>query len=228
MFWMDGYYLILVVPALLLALWAQVKVNTTFNRYNAVRNARGYTAAEAARRILDENGLQNVRVERVSGHLTDHFDPRSNIVRLSDSTYGSTSVGAIGIAAHECGHAAQYAARYFPMKIRAALIPVTNIGSNLGIPLAILGLIFGWDILTNVGILLFLAVVLFQLVTLPVEFNASGRALRTLETSFLLDGEELTGARRVLTAAALTYVAALVVAVANLLRLILLKNRNDR
>ena len=223
---MDQYYLFLVIPACLIALWAQVKVNSTFNKYNAVHNARGYTGAMVARRILDQNGLQNVRIERVRGHLSDHFDPRSNVVRLSDSTYDSTSVGAIGVAAHECGHAVQYAVHYFPMKLRSAVIPVSNIGSNLGIPLAIIGLIMNSDILFNVGILLFLAVVVLQLITLPVEFNASRRAIQTLDSEMILDSGELTGARRVLTAAALTYVAALIGAGANLLRLILLRNRN--
>ena len=228
MIWfMDHYYVILVIPALLVAVWAQVKVNSTFNRYNQYLTAKGYTAAEVARRILDDNGLGNVRIERVPGNLTDHFDPRTNIVRLSSSVYGSTSVGAIGVAAHECGHAVQYAQGYVPMKIRAVLIPVTNIGSNLGIPLAIFGIFFGLDWLINLGIILFLAVVLFQLVTLPVEFNASSRAIRTLQNGMILNGDELQGAKKVLTAAGLTYVAALVVAVANLLRLLLLRNRNN-
>lgn len=226
MFWMDQYYLFLVIPACLIALWAQFKVNSTFNKYNQLHNARGYTGAMVARQILDQNGLQNVRVEQVSGHLSDHFDPRSNVVRLSDSVYHSTSVGAIGVAAHECGHAVQYATHYFPMKLRAAVIPISNIGSNLGIPLAILGLIFSMDILFNAGILLFLAVVVLQLITLPVEFNASLRAIRTLDSEMILSSDELIGAKRVLTAAALTYVAALIVAVANLMRLILLRNRN--
>lgn len=227
-FWMDQYYLFLVIPAMLIALWAQVKVNSTYSRYGRVQCARGYTAAMAARSILDRSGLQDVRIERVSGHLTDHYDPRTNVVRLSDGVYNSTSVAAIGVAAHECGHAVQYAQHYFPIRIRAFLIPVTNIGSNLGIPLAIFGLVFGWEILTNVGILLFLTVVVFQLITLPVEFNASSRALAVLETENMLDSGELSGARKVLTAAALTYVAALVVAVANLMRLLLLRDRNRR
>ena len=228
LYWLDQYYLFLVIPAMLVAVWAQIRVNTVYNRYNQLHNARGLTAAMVARGILDQNGLQDVAIERVAGHLTDHFDPRQGVIRLSDSTYNSTSVGAIGVAAHECGHAVQYAQNYFPIKIRAFLIPVTNIGSNLGIPLAILGIAFGWPILMDVGILLFLAVVIFQLVTLPVEFNASSRALATLESECILDGEELRGAKRVLSAAALTYVAALIVAVANLLRLLLLRNRNDR
>lgn len=227
-YWLDRYYLFLVIPALLLAVWAQIRVSSTFSRYNQMHSRRGMTAAETARRILDANGLQNVHIERVGGHLSDHYDPRRNVIRLSDAVYGSDAVAAIGVAAHECGHAVQYATGYFPIKIRAVLIPVTTIGSNLAIPLAIFGLAFGWNVLTNIGILLFLAVVLFQLVTLPVEFNASRRALHTLETQMLLEREELTGAGRVLRAAALTYVAALIVAVANLLRLLLLRNNRRR
>lgn len=228
MFWYDQYYLFLVIPAMLVAVWAQVKVSSTFAKYREYRASRGYTAAMVARMILDQNGLQNVRIERVSGNLTDHYDPRSNIIRLSDSVYGSDSVAAIGVAAHECGHAVQYARNYFPIRLRALLIPLTTIGSNAAIPLAILGLIMGFGWLVDLGILLFLVVVLFQLVTLPVEFNASSRALRTLEGEGILDTDELHGAKKVLTAAALTYVAALIVAVANLLRLILLRDRNRR
>lgn len=227
MLWMDQYYLFLVIPAVLLSVWASFKVNSTFDRYNRIGNRRGYTGAMVARMLLDRNGLQNVRVEMTSGRLSDHYDPHTNVVRLSESVYNSTSVGAIGVAAHECGHAVQYAQGYFPMKIRSVMIPITNIGSNVGIPLAIFGLFFGWEILTNVGILLFLAVVVFQLVTLPVEFNASRRAIQTLDSDMILDGDELLGAKKVLTAAALTYVAALIVAVANLARLLLLKNRRD-
>lgn len=227
-YWMDRYYLFLVIPAMLVAVLAQIQVSSTFSRYQRVHSRRGMTAAEAARRILDANGLHQVRVERVSGRLTDHYDPRSHVIRLSDSVYSSDSVGAIGVAAHECGHAVQYAQHYAPIKLRAALIPITTIGSNVAIPLAILGLVFGWSLLTDVGILLFAAVVLFQLITLPVEFNASRRAVATLDSQMLLEGEELAGAKKVLTAAALTYVAALIVAVANLLRLLLLRNNRRR
>ena len=224
-FYFDYYYLFLVIPAVLIALWAQVNVSSTFTKYNSVYNSKGYTADEVARRILDENGLQHVQVERVPGSLSDHFDPRSNVVRLSDSTYGNSSVGAIGVAAHEVGHAIQYAAGYFPIKIRQAIIPVTQIGSAVAIPLAIFGIIMSWDVLIAVGIVLFFAVVVFQLITLPVEYNASRRAVRTLQARNILDDAELTGAKRVLNAAALTYVAALLVAVVNLIRLILLSNR---
>lgn len=222
----DQYYMLLVIPATLIALWAQFKVKSTFNKYNGFYSRRGITASGVARQILDQNGLYDVRIERVSGNLSDHFDPTTNVVRLSDSVYGSTSVAAIGVAAHEVGHAIQYAKKYAPIKIRATLIPVTKIGSTLALPLAIFGIFAGMQWLVSFGIILFLAVVLFQLVTLPVEFNASSRAITTLETNMMLDEEELRGAKKVLTAAALTYVAALIVALANLLRLILLNNRN--
>ena len=224
-FYFDTYYLFLVIPAVLIALWAQVNVSSTFRKYNNVRNVKGVTADEVARRILDDNGLYNVQIERVSGNLSDHYDPRSNVVRLSDSTYGNSSVGAIGVAAHEVGHAIQHATGYLPIKIRQAIIPVTQIGSSIAIPLAILGIIMSWNVLVTIGILLFSTVVLFQLVTLPVEFNASSRAMKTLETQSILEGGELVGAKRVLRAAALTYVAALIVAIANLVRLIALSNR---
>ena len=224
-FYFDTYYLFLVIPAVLIALWAQINVSPTFRKYNNVRNVKGVTADEVARRILDDNGLYNVQIKRVSGNLSDHYDPRSNVVRLSDSTYGNSSVGAIGVAAHEVGHAIQHATGYLPIKIRQAIIPVTQIGSSIAIPLAILGIIMSWNVLVTIGILLFSAVVLFQLVTLPVEFNASSRAMKTLETQSILEGGELVGAKRVLRAAALTYVAALIVAIANLVRLIALSNR---
>ena len=220
------YYWSLVIPAILLAVCAQFRVQSAFSKYNRVYTMRGVSAAMVARQILDQNGLAHIRIEHVSGRLSDHYDPKNGVIRLSDEVYASTSVGAIGVAAHEAGHAVQYAQHYFPLRIRAALIPITTIGSNLAIPLAIIGLFMGLYWLVDVGIILFLAVVLFQLVTLPVEYNASGRALRTLESENFLTAEELSGAKKVLSAAALTYVAALVVAVANLLRLLLLRNRN--
>lgn len=227
-FYIDQYYLLLVVPAMLIAFWAQIKVKSTFNKYSGLHNRRGLTASMVARKILDDNGMQHVRIEHISGSLTDHFDPRRNVVRLSDTVYNATSVAAIGVAAHEVGHAVQYAKNYAPIKIRSALIPVTNIGSSLAFPLAIFGIFMGIEWLTTVGIFLFIAVVVFQLVTLPVEFNASSRAINTLEQDMVLDTEELRGAKKVLTAAALTYVGALIVAFANLFRLILLSNRNRR
>lgn len=223
-FYFDSYYFLLVIPAMFIALWAQFKVNHTFSKYNEYYSSSGQTASSIARRILDENGLFDIRIERVSGRLSDHYDPKSRVIRLSDSVYDSTSVGAIGVAAHEVGHAIQYKEGYLPIKLRSALIPITTIGSNLSIPLAILGIIMGVPLLTDIGIILFLAVVAFQLVTLPVEFNASNRAVKTLREGYMLNEDELYGTKKVLTAAALTYVAALIVAIANLLRLVLLRN----
>ena len=223
-----NYYLLFVVPALLISVIAQINVQTTFSKYNSYSSLSGYTGAMAARRILDENGLQNVEIQRVSGKLTDHFDPRSNVIRLSDSTYGSDSVGAIGVAVHEVGHALQYQQGYLPIKMRNLLLPVTNLGSQLAFPLAFLGLIMGFDPLVNIGILLFEAVVAFQLITLPVEFNASRRALAAIEGSGILSGDGLDGAKKVLSAAAMTYVASLIVAMANLLRLLAMRDRRNR
>ncbi len=225
---MDYYYWILVIPAMIISLIAQIQVKSTFARYNRVPNRKGYTAAMLARQILDENGLQHIRIERVAGELTDHYSPKEDVIRLSDSTYNSTSVGALGVAAHEVGHAIQYGVGYFPIKVRNAFIPITQIGSSIAWPLAILGIILGFPLLTEVGILLFCAVVLFQLLTLPVEFNASHRAICTLREDRILDEDELKGAKKVLAAAAMTYVAALIVAFANLLRLLALRNRDQR
>lgn len=225
---MDYYYWILVIPAMIISLIAQIQVKSTFARYNRVPNRKGYTAAMLARQILDENGLQHIRIERVAGELTDHYSPKEDVIRLSDSTYNSTSVGALGVAAHEVGHAIQYGVGYFPIKVRNAFIPITQIGSSVAWPLAILGIILGFPLLTEVGILLFCAVVLFQLLTLPVEFNASHRAIRTLREDRILDEDELKGTKKVLAAAAMTYVAALIVAFANLLRLLALRNRDQR
>ncbi len=218
----DWYYLVLVVPAMLLALWAQFKVNSTFRRYAQVPSLRQLTGAQAAETVLRQNGVTGVRIERISGNLTDHYDPRQNVIRLSDGVYGSTSCAAIGVAAHEAGHAVQYAQEYTPIKVRQAIIPVTRIGSMMSWPLLIIGLVLSSGILIDIGLLLFSAVTLFQLVTLPVEFNASSRALKALEEGHLLTDEELVGAKRTLSAAAMTYVAALAVSLAQLLRLILL------
>ncbi|MBQ7007544.1 MAG: zinc metallopeptidase [Oscillospiraceae bacterium] len=217
----DTYYLILVIPAMIFSMWAQAKVNSTFKRYSQQRTYSGMTGYEAARRILAANGLYNVKVERVAGNLTDHYDPKTNVIRLSDSVFGSNSVAAVGVAAHEAGHAVQYAQNYAPIKLRSAIIPVTNIGSQLSIPLVLIGAFMGMDPLINIGLLLFATVAVFQLVTLPVEFNASRRAVNALEMSGSIGDEELYGVKKVLGAAAMTYVAALAVAVANLLRLIL-------
>ncbi len=226
-FYYDYYYLVLIVPALLIATWAQFKVNSTFNKYSKMRASRGYTAAQIARSMLDENGLYNVAVERVSGNLTDHYDPKANVIRLSDSVYNSTSVAAIGVAAHETGHAIQYAKGYAPIKLRSAVIPLTQIGSTLSMPLILLGFVFSMRPLVIGGIILFSLVALFQFITLPVEFNASRRALEALENREYLYDEELVGARKTLSAAAMTYVAALLVSLMQLLRLILLFGRRN-
>lgn len=221
----DSYYLVLVLPAILIAMAAQIMVKTTFRRYASVFSRRGQTAAQVARRILDDNGLQAVRLERVSGDLTDHYDPKANVIRLSDSVYNSASVASIGVAAHEAGHAVQHAVGYVPIKLRNAVLPVANIGSAAAMPIIVIGLLLSFEPLVSIGILLFSALVLFQLITLPVEFNASRRALATLRDSHILDGKELSGARRVLSAAAMTYVAAVLVSAMQLLRLVLLTNR---
>lgn len=223
----DIYYLILVVPALLVALFADIKVKSTFSKYSKIPAKAGYTAREVARFILDSNGLQDVRTEQIGGSLTDHYDPRSNVIRLSGSVCNSTSVASLGVAAHEVGHAIQHSKDYTPIKVRNALVPVTQFASYAAIPLALIGLIFG-NILLKVGILLFAVTVLFQLVTLPVEFNASSRALETLKSNGFMEEEDLCATKKVLSAAAFTYVAATLVALMNLLRLILLaRDRRD-
>lgn len=229
MFFYSYYWLALI--ALFITMIASNNVKVTYSKYKKVRNSRGLTGADAARKILDANGLYNIPVEHVSGTLSDHFDPRSNVVRLSDSTYNSNSVAAVGVAAHEVGHAIQYAQGYSPMKLRSAIIPLTNIGSALSYPLVILGLIFNnamSDFFINAGIILFLVVVVFQFATLFVEFNASSRAMKTLETDNILEGDELKMSRKVLTAAAMTYVAALFTAIINLLRLVLMSSGRNR
>ena len=228
MFWyVDRYYFLLIVPAMLIAMFAQARVNTTFNRYSRVYSRRGITAAQVARSILDANGLYEVQVMRVSGHLTDHYDPRTNVVRLSDSVYTSSSIASIGVAAHEVGLAIQHATDYAPLTIRSAIIPITNLGSQLSMPLILLGILFSAQPLVEIGILAFSLMAVFQLVTLPVEFNASNRAIRTLAADGYLDQEELSGAKQVLGAAAMTYVAALITSLAQLFRLILLFGRRD-
>ena len=232
-FWGDWTFLIL-IPAMIFAFVAQSKVNSTFNRYAKVYNRRGLTGAEAARRVLDANGLYHVTIERVHGRLTDHYDPRANVIRLSDAVYGSTGIAAVGVAAHEAGHAVQHAVGYVPIKVRAAIIPLTRFGSFLARPLFIIGLLFaggsylGYEIGTMfmlTGILFFSFSTLFQLVTLPTEFNASARAMQALEDGGLLAADELPAAKATLSAAAMTYVAALATSLASLLRLILIFNR---
>ena len=226
---MDYWYLILVVPTIIIAFIAQNKVTTAFRKYSKQKSTMGFTAAEVTRRILDSNGLYNVAIERVSGNLTDHYDPRTNVIRLSDSVYDSNSVAAIGVAAHEAGHAVQHAEKYLPIKIRNSIVPIANFGSSFAPILIILGIIFSFEPIVWIGIILYSAIAIFQLVTLPVEFNASSRALNTLGAMAILSDEELEGSKKVLSAAAMTYVAALITTLANLLRFILLtRGRNRR
>lgn len=229
----DWTYVYLVLPCLIFSLWASWRVNGTFKKYSKQYSSRGLTGADAAQRVLRANGVSGVRIERIGGSLTDHYDPTSNVIRLSDDVYGSTSTAAIGVACHEAGHAVQYAQGYAPIKLRAAIIPVTNFGSRMAMPLILLGILFSSlgnasDFFINLGIICFGFSVVFQLVTLPVEFNASRRAMQTLESRYILSGEELTKARKVLTAAALTYVAALLNGILQLLRLLSISKRNNR
>lgn len=221
----DWTYVVLVLPCLLLSLWASANVNSTFKKYSHQYSQRRLTGAEAAQRVLRANGVSGVRIERVNGNLTDHYDPRTNVIRLSDGVYSSTSTAAIGVACHEAGHAVQYATAYAPIKLRAAVIPITNFGSKLAMPLILLGLLFSMfstysDLLIYLGIACFGLSLVFQLVTLPVEFNASRRAMAAISEGGLLTQEEQAGARKTLTAAALTYVAATAVSLAQLLRLV--------
>lgn len=224
----NYYYIILVLPMILLSVIASVKVKSTFNKYSAFHSLRGLTGAQAASEVLRFYGISNVAVEQVAGELTDHYDPKSNVIRLSDKVYNSTSVAAIGVACHEAGHAAQYAEGYAPVKLRSVIYPACSIGSRIGFPLAILGFVFSFNFLVTLGIAFFSLAVFFQLVTLPVEFNASRRAVRVIDETGILQAEEIKGVRKVLTAAALTYVASLAVSLANLLRLVLLTNRRRR
>ena len=223
----DWTYLVIVLPCILLSLWASAQVNSTFKRYSKQISTRRITGADAAQRVLNANGVWGVRIERVSGNLTDHYDPKRNVIRLSDSVYSSCSTAAIGVACHEAGHAVQYAQNYFPIKIRAAIIPITNFGSKLAMPLILLGLVLSFMAnlsftLVYLGIACFALSLVFQLITLPVEFNASRRAMETIDQAELLTAEERKGAKKTLKAAAMTYVAAVAVALAQLLRLILL------
>lgn len=229
----DWTYVVLVLPCVLLSLWASANVNATFRKYSRQHSRRGLTGAQAAERVLRANGVTGVGITRVSGNLTDHYDPRSNVIRLSDSVYASTSTAAIGVACHEAGHAVQYAQDYAPIKLRAAIIPVTNFGSKLAMPLILLGLVLNFAegisfFFVYLGIACFGLSLVFQLVTLPVEFNASRRALGAIESAELLTEEERKGAAKTLRAAALTYVAATATALAQLLRLILLYGNRGR
>ena len=229
----DWTYVVLVLPCVILSLWASSSVNSTFKKYSSQHSRRGITGADAAQRVLRANGVAGVRVERVSGNLTDHYDPKANVIRLSDSVHSSTSTAAIGVACHEAGHAVQYAESYAPIKLRAAIIPITNIGSRLAMPLILVGLLLtAFENLSYsfvyLGIACFGLSLIFQLITLPVEFNASRRAMAAIRDSDLLTAEEQKGARKTLTAAAMTYVAATAVALAQLLRLLMIFGRRRR
>jgi Zn-dependent membrane protease YugP len=228
----DWTYLVLVLPCVLLSLWASSSVKSTFSKYSGQYSMRRITGADAARRVLAHNGVGGVRIERVSGSLTDHYDPKSNVIRLSDTVYDSTSTAAIGVACHEAGHAVQYAQNYGPIKLRAAIIPATNIGSKLAMPLILLGLVLTFledfsFTLIYLGIACFGLSLVFQLLTLPVEFNASRRAIAAIEQGGILTQEEQIGAKKTLKAAAMTYVAATAVALAQLMRLLILFGRRS-
>ncbi len=223
----DPYYIYLVLPAIILCTIAQIAVKSTFSKYSKVGSAA--SGAEAAERVLHANGVYDVKIERVSGNLTDHYDPKTNVIRLSDAVYDSRSIAAVGVAAHEAGHAVQYANSYAPIKWRTAIYPVCNLGSQLSLPLILLGLFFNFPALATVGIIFFAAALLFQLITLPVEFNASRRAVTAIrENDILLGDSEINGAKKVLTAAAFTYIASFLLSLMQLLRLLALTNRRRR
>ena len=226
-FWGD-WTLLIVLPALLFTMWAQTMVQSTYRKYSGIRSANGLTGADAARLILNENGLHHIKIEQVRGHLTDHYDPRAGVIRLSESVFGSTSVAAVGVAAHEAGHAVQYATDYSAIRVRSAILPVCRIGSAAAMPLFLVGLLFAGDALMLAGILAYSLVTLFQLLTLPVEFDASRRATRALERSGMMSEQEIDGSRRVLRAAAMTYVAALATSLLTLLRLMVLASDRRR
>ena len=228
MYPMMDWTMIVLLPAILLAVWAQNKVKSTFEQYSRVRSRRGITGREAARAILTSYGLGSMPIKPIAGQLTDHYDPQSRSLSLSEPVYDSTSIAAIGVAAHEVGHAVQHATGYKPLALRNSIVPVVNLTNMASWPLFLMGLIAGNSRLMNIGILLFVGVVLFHLVTLPVELDASRRALKVLSSNGMMDGEEVTGARKVLGAAAMTYVAALVQSVLQLVRLLLLRNSRSR
>mgnify|MGYP004661564305 FL=1 len=227
---MPDYYALyfLMILAMLFAGWAQINVKTTFSKYSRISNSAGMTGFDAARKILDANGLYNIRIEQIAGELTDHYDPKAGVIRLSSGVYGSTSAAAIGVASHEAGHAVQHAVGYFPIKVRTAIIPICNIGSTLAWPLILLGIILSFPDLAMLGVAFFSLATVFQLVTLPCEFNASARAMEALRNDGRLNSSDLAAASKTLRAAALTYVAALAVSLLNLLRIIAMVNGNNR
>lgn len=221
------YYLIFFIVPLVITIWAQMRVKSAYSKFSQIRMSRGMTGYDTARRILDQNGLRDVAIERISGEMTDHYDPRANVIRLSDGVYDSSSVAACGIAAHEAGHALQYAQEYGPIKLRMSVVKLASIGSQAAMPLFFLGLVLSFPYLCYVGIIAFAAAVLFQLITLPVEFNASARAAKCIE-GFGASEDDRKGVRKVLSAAAMTYVASLAVSLLSLLRLIIIANGNSR
>lgn len=227
-FYFDYYYIILVLPVIIASLIIQARLNSTYSKFSKIGNARNITGAQAAQMVLNYYGIYDVRIEQVSGKLSDHYDPTQNVIRLSEGVFGNTSIAAVGIACHEAGHAAQHAQGYAPIKIRNSILPVCNIGSKLSIPLLLIGMVLSFEPLVWIGIGFFAFTAIFQLVTLPVEFNASNRALSVIESNGLLTFEEKNGAAKVLRVAAMTYVAALAMSVAQLLRLVLLAGRRRR
>lgn len=230
----NNVYCILLIPVLILSLWAQFRVSGSFRRYSEVSNRRRITGAQAAEAVLRAHGVYDVAIRCVRGNLTDHYDPRDNTIYLSESVYGAPTIAAVGVAAHEAGHAVQYAYGYFPIRVRSAILPITQFGSQFSFILLMIGMLLYSQALFFVGIVLFSLTTVFQLITLPVEFNASRRALETIEGEYLLDEDELSGARKVLSAAALTYVAALLMSLLQLLRYVLIfvgrsgENRSGR
>lgn len=227
LYW-DKYYFLLCVPAFILALITQAGVKRAYAKYSRIGNPRGLTGAEAAERVLRFYGINDVKIETVAGKLSDHFDPRVNVIRLSPEVYSGRTIAAVGIACHEAGHAAQYAEGYLPVKIRSAIIPMTNFGSTAGIILTLIGVIFSFEPFVSIGLLLYFFIVIFQLVTLPVEFNASSRAVKVINETNMVEQSDLPGVKKMLGAAAMTYVAALVVALAQFMRLFMRVNDRRR
>lgn len=227
LYWMFDPTIMILLPALIISMYAQAKVQGTFQKYSQIQNSKGTTGADVARYLLQANGIHDVRVEHINGNLTDHYDPKTKVIRLSDSVFNSKSLAAIGVAAHETGHAIQDNVGYSFLKIRHAIFPVVTLASNMSMPLFFIGLLFSAPSLVQIGILFFCATLIFQVVTLPVEFNASNRAMSILEENNVINREEIKPAKKVLDAAALTYVAAVVMSIANLLRLLAIARRND-
>ena len=228
MLWYDYYYFVLVVPAIILSMVAQAKVKGTYNKFSRISNTKRITGAQAAYNVLSHYGITDVKIECGHGKLSDHYDPRVNIIRLSPEVFSGSSIAAIGIACHEAGHAAQHAQNYLPIRIRNTILPVANFGSSAGVLIAVFGYFLGFGLLIDIGIILFASVVVFQLITLPVEFNASSRALKVIDETGMHYSEERVGAKKVLTAAAMTYVASLIVSLMSLIRLILRTNNRRR